>query len=139
MRIVGDMDKPLAHKDIARFDALDAKVQDLTADEHVKHRDLAVRIARTHRTSDAVRAAARDIRRLAGEAWGNVEGDRGNDAAAALLNLALDVLLDGPVAAWAPADAALRGVANADDYHAQAGSIMAPLLIVPKQKKGAAQ
>lgn len=124
--------------ELKRFDSLDKRGW-LTPIEADEYHALAIAIARERRAEGPRLAAARDLRRLAGEAWGNVDGDRGNDTSAALLNLALDVLLDGPVAAWAPADAALRGVANADDYHAQAGSIMAPLLIVPKQKKGAAQ
>jgi hypothetical protein len=41
--------------------------------------------------------AARQLRTLAGEAWGNVEGDRENETSAALLHLALDMMLDGPV------------------------------------------
>ena len=122
------MAKPLTHKDLARFDALDARSW-LTDYERVEHRDLAIRIAREHRTTDAVRAAARDLRRLAGEAWGNVEGDRANDTSAALLNCALDVMLDGAAHALPYVDAQLAGIKGAEDYRAQAREILATLAV----------
>lgn len=72
--------------------------------------------------------AARQLRTLAGEAWGNVEGDRENATSAALLQLALDMLLDGPESAWMYALNSLSGIAGAFGYMKQAGEIMAPLL-----------
>jgi hypothetical protein len=72
--------------------------------------------------------AARQLRTLAGEAWGNVEGDRENATSAALLQLALDMLLDGPEAAWMFALESLSGINDADEYTKRAGEIMAPLL-----------
>jgi hypothetical protein len=79
--------------------------------------------------------AARQLRTLAGEAWGNVEGDKENAASAALLQLALDMLLDGPDSAWMFALQSLSGVNDADEYTKQAGEIMAPLLKTKGRKR----
>ena len=79
--------------------------------------------------------AARQLRTLAGEAWGNVEGDKENETSAALLQLALDLLLDGPGSAWMYALNSLSGIAGAFDYMKQAGEIMAPLLKTKGRKR----
>ncbi len=79
--------------------------------------------------------AARQLRTLAGEAWGNVEDDKENATSAALLQLALDMLLDGPVTAWAHAEASFRGIAGAADNAHEAGEIMAPLLRAKGRKR----
>lgn len=72
--------------------------------------------------------AARQLRTLAGEALGNVEGDRENATSTAILQLAVDLLLDGPEHAWPYAEAALSGAKGAEDYARLASEIMAPLL-----------
>ena len=79
--------------------------------------------------------AARQLRTLAGEAWGNVEDDKENETSAALLQLALDMMLDGPVTAWAHAEASLNGISGADDYRQQASEIMGPLLKTKGRKR----
>lgn len=69
--------------------------------------------------------AARQLRQLAGEAW---ESGGVKDIAATLLQLALDTFLDGPVTAWAYADASLSGIDGGAAYRDLARGIVAPLL-----------
>lgn len=117
------MAKPLTHKDLARFDALDAKGRDRTADEYVEHRDLAVRIAREHRTTDAVRAASRALVKLGEKA----SKDGRSYPAEALYRLAAEIMLYGADKAWPWAANCLAGTGGTPNYYDAAKEIIEPL------------
>jgi hypothetical protein len=120
------MNKPLTHKDLARFDALDAKLLSagLEKDEPTEHKRLAARIAREHRTTESVRAAARELVKLGEEA--SLAGRRGS--AEALYRLAAEMMLYGADKAWPWAANCLYVMGGEPNYYDAAAEIIAPLL-----------